>query len=278
MGPRVAIVGTGRMGEAIARGLLRDESGAGPVVCTTRTQQRADDLIDRLRVDATTDNAAAINAADIVILALKPQVLGDELGRLAASFRPDQTVVSVAAGVTTGAIEQKLGGRIAVIRAMPNTAVMLERGVVALTAGARVTADRLTAIASLLRPLGTVLVVDEAQMDAVTAISGSGPAYVFAFAEAMIDAAEAEGIEAELAGTLVVATIAGAAAMLEHDPRPDVLRAQVTSPGGTTMAALAAFAERDLHGAVAAAVSAARRRGAELGEARPSAGGPGDGG
>uniref|UniRef100_UPI002FE0F7A7 pyrroline-5-carboxylate reductase n=1 Tax=Silanimonas lenta TaxID=265429 RepID=UPI002FE0F7A7 len=218
-------------------------------------------------VTATADNAEAAAAGEVWVLATKPQVLRgvcEALAPLAQARRP--LVVSIAAGITSAQLDRWLGGGQAVVRSMPNTPALLGAGVTGLYATAAVGAAQRVLAEALLRPAGeTVWIADEALMDAVTATSGSGPAYVFLLAEAMQAAAEAEGLPAEAARTLVVETIAGAARMLkESGESAATLRQRVTSPNGTTQAALEAFAAGGFMPLVAAAVHAARIRGAEL--------------
>lgn len=264
MNHRLAVIGTGTMGEAIVAGLV----GAGwtphDIVCTTRSRQRADDLADRLGVETSLANDAAVSGATIVLITLKPQTLVDELARFAPAIAPDAIVVSVAAGITTAAIEAVLPST-AVIRAMPNTPLTVGRGMTALTAGAHAGEEDLAAARDLFNPVGEVVIVHEADMDAVTAVSGSGPAYVFRFVEAWIDAATAQGLDADVARQLVIQTLLGSATMLAaHGADPIALRSDVTSPGGTTAAGIAALDDAGFAAAVAAAVDAARRRANEL--------------
>jgi pyrroline-5-carboxylate reductase len=264
MSGRLAIVGTGRMGEAILRGVLRTGPWTpGEVVCSVRRDERARELANLHGVETTTDNRAAVAGAEMVVVGLKPAQIVDTLRPL-ADLLGGATVVSVAAGVRTAAIEAVIGD-VPVVRAMPNTPLLVDRGMTALAAGRHATAAHVERAERLFATLGRVVVVDEVQMDAITAVSGSGPAYLFLFAEAFLDAAIAEGLPADLARTLVHQTLLGGATMLDASGDPVALRAQVTSPGGTTEAAVAALESHGLRAAVAAAVSAAHRRARELG-------------
>jgi pyrroline-5-carboxylate reductase len=263
-GRRLAIVGAGRMGEAVLRGVL----GAGlwapeDVVCTARRPERIRELIDRYGVAATTDNRDAVRDAAVVVLGVKPAQVAEVVGSIAGGL-DGALVISVAAGVRTRSIEE-VAGAIAVVRAMPNTPLLVGRGMTALAAGSHADAADLAVAERLFGAVGRVAVVDEELIDAVTAVSGSGPAYLFLFAEALVDAAVAEGLPAELAGTLVRQTLLGASTMLDDEGDPVALRALVTSPGGTTEAAVAAFESHGLRAAVAAAVAAAHHRARELG-------------
>jgi pyrroline-5-carboxylate reductase len=213
------------------------------------------------------DNAAAVAGAATWVLAVKPQVLRDmceALAPLARASRP--LVVSVAAGITVKQLQRWLGGDIAVVRCMPNTPALLGAGVTGLYASPQVDADGRDRAETLLAAAGrTVWLDDEAKMDAVTAVSGSGPAYVFLLAEAMQAAADAEGLPADAARTLVLQTILGAARMLtEGDADATELRRRVTSPGGTTQAAIEVFEAGGFGALVARAIGAATQRGRQL--------------
>ncbi len=253
----LAVVGCGNMGGAIVRGLLRGGSPFGRIVAFSPSGQGIPAGIDRA---ATATEAARVG--DVVLLAVKPQVMPsvlEEIGGEAAG----KLFVSVAAGTTSGAIEAKLsGGR--VVRAMPNTPMLVGKGAVGLASGASATAEDIETAKQLFGD-ATIVEVNEAQIDAVTAVSGSGPAYFFAFVEALATAGEQAGLSADHAATLARQTCIGAAALLEQsNDSPGVLRKNVTSPGGTTAAALASFETDDLAAMVARAVAAAARRGREL--------------
>jgi pyrroline-5-carboxylate reductase len=213
------------------------------------------------------DGAQAIAGASTWVFATKPQVLRSVCESLAAQAQATQPlVVSIAAGITAAQLERWLGGNIAVVRTMPNTPALLGAGVTGLFASERVAADGRAFAAALLSAAGkTVWIEDEASMDAVTAVSGSGPAYVFLLAEAMIDAGVAEGLPPEAARTLALQTVLGAARMLtESDADAAELRRRVTSPNGTTQAAIEHFEAGGLRALVAGAIHAARIRGGEL--------------
>ncbi|MFN3964892.1 MAG: pyrroline-5-carboxylate reductase [Silanimonas lenta] len=265
--PTVAFIGGGNMARALIGGLRRGGMAAGRIIVSEPSAVSREGLAAEFGVTATADNAEAAAAGEVWVLATKPQVLRgvcEALAPLAQARRP--LVVSIAAGITSAQLDRWLGGGQAVVRSMPNTPALLGAGVTGLYATAAVGEAQRALAEALLRPAGeTVWIADEALMDAVTATSGSGPAYVFLLAEAMQAAAEAEGLPAEAARTLVVETIAGAARMLKESGEPAAtLRQRVTSPNGTTQAALEAFAAGGFTPLVAAAVHAARIRGAEL--------------
>jgi len=265
--PPIAFIGGGNMARALIGGLLRGGSAARDIHVSEPHAPNREGLAAEFDVAITADNAVAASKASVWVLATKPQVLRgvcEALAPLAQAQHP--LVVSIAAGITSAQLDRWLGGGIAVVRSMPNTPALLGAGVTGLYATAATSAAQRALADTLLRPAGeTVWIADEAPMDAVTATSGSGPAYVFLLAEAMQAAAEAEGLPADAARTLVVETIAGAARMLkESGESATTLRQRVTSPNGTTQAALEILTDGGFATLVAAAVHAARIRGAEL--------------
>jgi len=265
--PPIAFIGGGNMARALIGGLLRGAAAASAIHVAEPWAPNREGLAAAFGVITTEDNATAAARAAIWVLATKPQVLREvceTLAPLAQAQRP--LLLSIAAGITSGQLDRWLGGNQSIVRAMPNTPALLGAGVTGLFATATVAAEQRQLAERLLRPAGeAVWIEDEALMDAVTAASGSGPAYLFLLAEAMQAAAEAEGLPADVARTLVVETIAGAARMLkESGETATTLRQRVTSPNGTTQAALDALAAGGFSPLVAAAVHAARIRGAEL--------------
>ncbi|MCU1676746.1 MAG: pyrroline-5-carboxylate reductase [Frankiales bacterium] len=260
----VAIIGAGKMGEAILAGLLRAGRAPGDVLVTEKDEARASFLTERYGVSAV-DNNAAVARADVIVLAVKPQDLGVVLEEMAASYKPGALAVSIAAGVTSRFIEARLPAGTPVVRVMPNTPALVGEGVSALAPGAAATAAHVATAEALLAPLGPVRRVAESQLDAVTAVSGSGPAYVFYLAEAMIAAGVEFGLDEETAVALTTQTIIGAGTLLrESGTSPADLRAMVTSKGGTTAAAIAAFDAHDMRSAIRAGLTACRDRSVEL--------------
>ena len=263
----VAFIGGGNMarslvGGLIARGTAKDAVRVSDPLPASREALHAD-----FGIDTFSANADAVSGAPIWVFAVKPQMMREvcqALAPMAQEARP--LVVSIAAGITSAQLERWLGGGIAVVRCMPNTPALLGAGVTGLHANPRVDAAGREAAESLLSTAGeTVWVDDEAKMDAVTAVSGSGPAYVFLLAEAMQAAARDQGLPEDAARTLVLQTILGAARMLtEGDADAGELRRRVTSPGGTTQAAIEAFESGGLRELVAGAIDAAAKRGREL--------------
>ena len=260
MNSTLAIIGCGNMAEAILRGLTQGEAAFDEVVGFDPNADRRDALADVPRLRFADSAADAVSSSTVVLIAVKPQSIADALADLPADGK---LFVSIAAGVTTAKLGSLLpGGR--VVRTMPNTPLMAGRGVVGLCRGSTATADDLS-LAKHLFPSATLFDVDESQMDAITAISGSGPAYFYAFVEALTAVAESLGFDAETAKRLAAATFTGSAALLDsgdHDAAE--LRRRVTSPGGTTAAALSVFDSADLPKIVRDAAGAAERRGREL--------------
>jgi pyrroline-5-carboxylate reductase len=283
---RIAIIGGGSIGEALLSGLLRAGRQAKDLVVVERIPERAAYLADTysVRLTSVTD---AVDNATFVVVAVKPadveSVLA-ELARAAAAAEIDsaeQVFVTVAAGITIGYFESKLPAGTPVVRAMPNAAALVGAGVTALASGRFVSAAQLEGVSALFDSVGGVLSVPESQMDAVTALSGSGPAYFLLMVEALVDAGVAAGLSRQVASDLTAQTMAGAAAMLlermdsdrafegealgaQVDAAAVQLRATVTSPGGTTAAALRELERGGLRAAVDAAVQAAKRRSEQL--------------
>lgn len=263
----VAFIGGGNMARSLIGGLV----AAGAPADSIRVAEPVAELRQALRDDfgvATFGTAAeAVTGATTWVFAVKPQVMRDVCGTLATRAQAEQPLaVSIAAGITATQLDRWLGGDLPVVRTMPNTPALLGAGVTGLYANTRVSdAQRATADRLLSSAGETVWIRDEALMDAVTGVSGSGPAYIFLLAEAMQAAGEAQGLPAEAARTLTLQTILGAARMLtEGDTEAGELRRRVTSPNGTTQAAIEAFEAGGFRELVDKAVSAATRRGGEL--------------
>jgi len=259
---RIAVVGGGVMGGTLVTAM----AGAGhdDIVVIERSPERRAELEQEGR--ATAEDVAAVEGADVVLLVTKPQDVPAVLPQLAASIADGATVVSLAAGVRTATIEAALPDGVAVVRAMPNTPAVIGRGMFGVSPGSRVPEDRLDAVVDLLASGGEVVVVDESRQDAVTAVSGSGPAYLFYLAEHMIAAGIDGGLDPEAARALTVQTLVGAAELLAGSDVPaEELRRRVTSPNGTTHAAITTFDEHGVGEGIRAGVRAAIDRSAELG-------------
>jgi pyrroline-5-carboxylate reductase len=273
----IAIVGGGNIGEALLSGLLRSGRRPDDIVLAERVPARGDQLAERYSVRVT-EVIAAVQSADIVVVAVKPADVDAVTAEIATAATPEQVFVSVAAGVPTGYFEAKLPAGSAVIRVMPNAPILVGVGVTAIARGRFATAEQLKEVGALFESVGGVLTVPESQLDAVTAVSGSGPAYFFLMVEALVDAAVEVGLPRRVATDLAVQTLAGSAAMLlermrdngkstaaSEDTTPAQLRATITSPGGTTAAGLRQLESKNLREAVAAAVQAAKTRSEQLG-------------
>lgn len=260
----VAILGAGKMGEAILAGLLRAAWPSDDIVVTEKNEARATQLREQYGVRVL-DNVPAVTAANVVILAVKPQDLVAVLREVGPAMSAETVTVSIAAGIPARVIEAHLPAGSPVVRVMPNTPALVGEGMSAIAAGTAATDAHVAVAEQLLAPLGPVRRVDEADLDAVTAVSGSGPAYVFYLAEAMIAAGVELGLDRETATALTTQTIVGAGALLrESGEPPQDLRAAVTSKGGTTAAAIAVLDDRHVDAALAAALTAARDRSVEL--------------
>ncbi|MEX2533307.1 MAG: pyrroline-5-carboxylate reductase [Nitriliruptoraceae bacterium] len=265
MNDTLAVIGAGNMGEAIIAGMLAaGRIDAKRVVCADQSPQRLAVMTSRYGVQSA-PTIDAIRTAEVVLLAVKPQNLTEVLDETAAAFRDGQTVVTIVAGIPTQIYSEAIPAAVSVVRAMPNTPAQLGVGVTALAKGNGATDASMRAAQEIFASVGAVVEVDEKDLDAVTAVSGSGPAYVFLFAEALIDAGIAAGLDAKTARLLAIETLYGSGVMLRDAGRdPSELREMVSSPGGTTVAALTSFANDGFREMVAGAVAAAKRRAEEL--------------
>lgn len=265
----VLVVGGGVMGGTLVEALLAAGWSPRDVEVAERDVARAEDLRRRLGVltAASTEHAAA--RADVVLVAVKPDVVGDVLTTVGPALRGGAPVISVAAGLPLAFYEQRLPAGTPVIRVMPNTPAVVGKGAAALAAGSAATERHLALAETILRPTGLVVRVPEKQLDAVTAISGSGPAYAFYLIDAMAEAGVLLGLPRDLATRLAVATVEGSAALAaQSGDHPVVLRERVSSPGGTTVAAVAQLDAHGVRAGVVAAARAAYERSRELGSAQ----------
>lgn len=264
--PTIAFIGGGNMARSLIAGLRAQGHPARSLRVSDPNAAATAALAGEFDVDIAADNAQAVRGADLVLLAVKPQVMAPVCAELAPHLDAATPIVSIAAGIRSEQIDAWLGGRRAVIRTMPNTPALLRAGATGLYGNARCTPDDRALAQRLMDAVGvTVWIDNEDRMDAVTAVSGSGPAYVFRLIEAMQAAAVAQGLSADSARTLVLHTVLGAARMAaETTEDAATLRQRVTSPGGTTAAAMGSFDESGFEAVVARAIDAATRRGAEL--------------
>ena len=262
----IAILGAGQMGEALISGLLR-AGVVSPVelVAAARRSDRAQQLRDSYGIEVLSA-AAAADRAHTLVITVKPQDMGALLDEISPAVTPDKLAISVAAGITTAFIERKLTGDVPVVRVMSNTPVLVDEAMSVISAGPYATEEHLRRAEQLLRPVGKVLRIPESQQDAATALSGSGPAYVYFLVEAMVDAGILLGMPRGNALEMVKQAVYGAATMLrDSGEHPVLLREAVTSPGGTTISAIRELEKHGVRAAVLAAIEAARDRGRELG-------------
>jgi pyrroline-5-carboxylate reductase len=250
---RIAILGTGRIGEALLAGLL--SAGWTDIVVTSRSDARVGELHERHGVTATTSNADAVDGAAMVVVAVKPQDIDALLAQIHDAVTPEQTVLSCAAAIPISYLEERLPAGVPVVRAMPNAPSTVHEGMAGIAAGTHAGEEH----------LGLVVRVPDSMMDAVTAISGSGPAYFALLAEAMIEAGLLLGVSREISTTLVVQTMFGTAKQLRDEGmHPVELRESVTSPGGTTIAAIRELEQAGVRAAFLNAIQAAMTRAREL--------------
>ena len=261
---RVAILGVGKLGEALLSGLLRAGRAPQDVLVTARRPDRGQALADRHGVRVVT-NAEAAKEADVLLLAVKPQDMAALLSELVEAVPADRLVISMAAGTTTATIEAALQPGTPVVRVMSNTPVLVDEAMSAISAGSHATEEHLALTEELLRPVGQTIRVPESQQDAVTALSGSGPAYFFYLVEAMTDAGILLGLPRQVAHDLIVQTALGSALMLrDSGEHPVKLREAVTSPAGTTINAIRVMEDHGVRAAMLSALEAARDRSRQL--------------
>ena len=264
---KIAFIGAGNMAEALIRGIIRQQLVAPEnIIAGEADPGRRQQIGEELGIQVTGDNREAISRAGIIILAVKPQALDLVLAEIAEEITPDQLLISILAGISTHQLENSLKAGVPVVRVMPNTPALVGAGVSVISPGHQAGEDAVATARAILEAVGEVWVLEEKMIDAVTALSGSGPAYFFLFVEALIRGGEELGLPRREAERLAGATLAGAGKLLKDSARSvEELRRQVTSPGGTTEAAIAVFRERGLEKIVKKAMTAACRRSKELG-------------
>ena len=263
MSDTVAVLGAGKMGETLLSGLLRSGRAPGDLLFTEHHPERRAVLEERYGVRGVS-TADAVEA-DTLLIAVKPQEMAVLLEELGSTATPRNLVISIAAGITTAFIESRLPAGVPVVRVMTNTPALVDEAMSAVSAGAHASEEHLEHAEKLLQAVGKVVRVPEAQLDAVTALSGSGPAYFFYLVEAMIDAGILLGLPRAIAADLIVQTAIGSAVMLrDSGDHPVQLREAVTSPGGTTIAAIRELENHGVRAALLAALEAARDRSREL--------------
>ncbi|MCE5264834.1 MAG: pyrroline-5-carboxylate reductase [Deltaproteobacteria bacterium] len=266
-GKKIAVIGGGKMGGAlvggmISGGLVRPEA----VIVSDTDEARRGEISRSYGAMVTADNREAVKGADVVLLAVKPQNMAEVLAGMAGTVPPSAPVISIAAGIATAFIEERLGRGIRVVRVMPNMPALIGEGAAALAPGAHATEADLALARHIFAAVGITVDVREELMDAVTGLSGSGPGYAFLIIEAFTEAGVRTGLSRETALRLISQSLLGAAKLcLKGEKPPAELRAMVTSPGGTTLAGLKVLEERKVYEALIACVEAATQRSAELG-------------
>jgi pyrroline-5-carboxylate reductase len=263
--PRIAVLGAGKMGGILLQGFLQDGYPPSRLIATVAHADRAMLLADQWDIPVTTDNRAAAQGADVILLGVKPNQVAELAREIAPVLTPGVLILCIAAGVKTSAIEHALDREISVIRAMPNTPAKLGEGITALCGGRFVTSEHLTLAQRILGTVGRTVVVDEKHMDAVTGLSGSGPAFIYIILEALAEAGVNVGLPRDIATLLAAQTTYGAAKMvLETGAHPALLKDEVTTPGGCTVDGILELEAGGLRITLLKAVKKATERAREL--------------
>jgi pyrroline-5-carboxylate reductase len=267
LGKTIAFLGAGNMAEALIKGLLRAHVAApSEILCTDKRGERGPELTHRYGIRFQKDNLAAAREASIVVLSVKPQAMNHLLEEIAPALDQSKLVISIAAGVPIAAIERKVGHGVRIIRTMPNTPALVGAGATALSPGEHATEADLVQARALFEAVGMAVVVEESLLDAVTGLSGSGPAYIFLIIEALADGGVKAGLARNQSQELAAQTVLGSAKLLiETGEHPGRLKDQVTSPGGTAIAGLHTLEAGGLRTTLMDAVEAASNRSRELG-------------
>lgn len=268
MGLKIAIIGAGNIGGALLGGIVKTHlAEPRDIIVTDASEERRREAKEKWKVNVLeTDNRKAVAGRDVVILAVKPHIVPAVLEEIRGALRPTQILITVAAGVPLALYESFLGRRIPLFRAMPNIPVVVEEGATAVAGNAATTPEQRKLVEKIFGALGCVVFVEESQLDAVTALSGSGPAYIYMVIEALIDGGKKMGLSQEVATRLTEQTVLGAAKLV-RDTRlhPAVLRDEVVTPGGTTIAAIHELESHGLRAMLISAVETATQRSREIG-------------
>jgi pyrroline-5-carboxylate reductase len=266
-GKKIGFIGGGNMAEALIKGLLAGGVPARDIAVAEPAAERRGFLQERYSVAVGNENSAIAAACDLIILSVKPQVCSEALDSVRQALTPDKPLISILAGITTAALESALAGKPRVVRVMPNTPSLVMEGAAAICAGANATGEDISVARHIFELVGKTWLVEEKLLDTVTGLSGSGPAYVLTFIEALSDAGVKNGLSRDIATGLAAQTVFGTAKLLlETREHPAVLRDKVTSPGGTTIAGMYALEKDRFRGAVINGVDAAIARSRELGK------------
>jgi len=264
---KIGFIGGGNMAEALLKGLIENKVPPDNLKVSEPNAERRRFLEQRYGLSGTADNLEVVNSCNFLVLAVKPQIVGTVLPGVASAFSENKLLLSILAGVSTATLESFFNGSPRIVRVMPNTPALVGCGATALCPGRYTKEADLTMARTLFQAVGIVQIVSESQMDAVTGLSGSGPAYVFTIIEALADGGVQEGLPKDIALSLATQTVLGAARMVsEGGEHPAVLRDRVCSPGGTTIAAVKALESGRLRATLMDAVSSAAARSRELGK------------
>ncbi|MEW9675344.1 pyrroline-5-carboxylate reductase [Lentibacillus sp. L22] len=266
---KICFIGAGSMAESIIIGILNKRflTGSQIVVTNKNSEERLTKLQNMYDIQVTADKKYAIDGAELIILATKPHDIGEAIDQVKTYIKPTQLVISVVAGIDTGFISERLGSKVPVVRVMPNTSASIGLSATAITAGVHARKTDLDLADSLFKTIGTTVIVEERDMHAVTGISGSGPAYFYYLVESMEKAAAQAGLDHTVANDLITQTIIGAGEMLKKSGESaSMLREKITSPGGTTQAAIETLEENDFQQLIIKCVDSARKRSVELGD------------
>jgi pyrroline-5-carboxylate reductase len=264
---KIGFIGGGNMAEAFIKGLMNGGFPATDILFFEPNEKRRELMIERYGVSCVVDNMELVNKSDIIVVATKPQILHKVLEDIVTVFNDEKLLISILAGITTTTFEEGLGGHPRVVRAMPNTPALAGQGAAALCPGKNVKEEDRRVTQHLFETVGIALWVEEGQMDAVTGLSGSGPAFVYTFIEALTAGGVQEGLRLDIAQSLAVQTVVGAAHLVkETGEHPALLREKVCSPAGTTISAIRVLEERGLRAMMMEAVGAATTRSRELGK------------
>jgi pyrroline-5-carboxylate reductase len=276
MANTIGLIGCGNMGRALALGLLATgKHQRTELIASDADASRRQALSSELGIEVVADNRAVVAKAAVLVLAVKPQIMTEVLKDLASAIAERHLLISIAAGVTTRTLEQQLGGKVRVVRAMPNLPAIVAAGATALAAGAHATASDVEQAQALFESVGRTVVVSEAQMDAVTGLSGSGPAYAMLVIEGLADGGVQMGLPRAVALLLATQTVYGASKLLlETGEHPGQLKDRVASPGGTTIAGIDALEQGGVRHTMMNAVKAATERAQQLGAGQSTAGQP----
>ncbi len=263
---KIGFIGGGNMAEAIIKGLLAGGMSAERIIASEPSNDRRQHLTDAFSISLVENNLELMAACDLIVLSIKPQIADEILDEISGAYDESKLLVSILAGVTSGHIEKYFQGAARVVRVMPNTPALVGEGASAISRGHHASKEDLNIVRQLFESVGRVEVIDERQMDAVTGLSGSGPAYVYTVIEALADGGVREGLRRDIAHALAVQTVVGAALMVrETGEHPAILRDRVCSPGGTAITGVSTLERNGLRTTLMEAVSAAAARSRELG-------------